>query len=160
MHMCSMWIPVSSKWDWTPLGKAAGTDRLKILCCMLWATCLVEMPLLIAGIHHYSSIIAGRLHYLAFKRSLSNQTILWCYECLLLTLGQEEGMSLLSATENHVQTPSEGKLNPRAAQLLPDLLRSALLLPSCRHCESGGFLGRDPQHQSKKTQVQGWSLPS
>lgn len=87
---------------------------------------------------------------MAFKRSLPNQTILLCYECLLLTLGQEEGVSLSSATESHVQTPSEGKLNLRAAQLLPDLLQSAHLLSSCRHCESGGFLGPDPQQQSKK----------
>lgn len=38
MHMCSMWIPVSSKWDWTPLAREAGRHRLKILCWMLWAT--------------------------------------------------------------------------------------------------------------------------
>lgn len=42
MHMCSMWIPVSSKWDWTPLAMEAARDRLNILCWTLWATCLVE----------------------------------------------------------------------------------------------------------------------
>lgn len=69
------------------------------------------------------------------------------------TVGLEEGVSLLSATESHVQAPSEGKWNPRAAQLLPDLLQSAHLLPSCRHCESGGLLGLDPQQQSQCRRV-------